>query len=317
MISVRELLVGAYVNGSDVLIARRQGREPAMVLDGLKPQQPPVAEGTHWLTPEQVLMIRIPHMEVNGRIVGYQRPFNIQQARAIADAMREGVPMPPVVLALDGHGQLIGTDGQHRLAASVISRIPVWVVTRKMTKDEQSALFTSQQRARRIDRNIMVMTGTSLFDRYVQAAVCESGHAWSELVSANPKSRTRMGPYAMFQLLVRYVGDREGQGAGWRPAMNELWDKGLADELAPLIACFGDKQSNPAAFRASTLQAIGSSAMWVFRRRRPLPDDYPRWVDHMPTFKFEKARFATTQQEMTRLLVEHWNKGLRGPRRVA
>lgn len=315
--TIADVLTDAYVEGKKVAGARRQGIEPARVLDGLKPKRPPAKEGLHLFTPEELLTLIVPTIEVNGRVTGYQREPDLAHARRIADAMLAGKPFPPMNIALDGRGRFYDPDGQHRALGGVIARVSVWGVVRKMDKREQAELFFGQRKAKAVDPNVLTLSGTGPFERYVQEAVSSSGNPWSDVASANRRSKTRIGPYTMYQLLIRYVGNLEGQATGRRGSIDERWDRGLADELAGLISCFGDKQTNPLAFRPATLQAIGSTAMWVFRRHERHPEDYERWQRHMPLFPFERYVHVRTQREMTDWLLVHWNKRLTGGRRVS
>lgn len=315
--TIEKLLDGVYVDGSNLLIATRRGETTAKVLDGLTPKRPPAVEGIHRFTPEELLTLTVDVVGVNGRVVGYQRDLDLRHARRVAHWLRDGKPLPTMEIALDGHGKMYLVDGQHRAAAGVIARVPVDGLVRRLSKQEQAELFFSQRRAKTLDPNVLVLAGTGPFDRYVQAAVAShSPHPWSPIVSASRRSKTKIGPYAMFQLLIRYVANTEAQGATRNPGLDQRWDRELADELAPLISCFGNKQTHPLAFRPSTLQSIGGTALWVFRRRDRHPDDYMRWQKHMPLFPFEQWVHVRTQTQMTSILLDHWNKRLSEGRRV-
>lgn len=317
-VTIYDRLKNEYVEGSNVLIAQKRGETSARVTDGMKPRKPAITEGLQTLAPEELLTLRINELSVNGAVRGYQRPYDPRHARKAARALREGKPFPPIIVAVNGRGQLEVVEGQHRACAGVIARIPVEAVIKRMDAATRQALFTGQRHAKRVDPNVLTLTDTGPFQRYVQEAVSTAGHPWSDIVSANRTSKTRIGPYAMFQLLVRYVGNVEGTGSGvaGKGVFDDRWDRGLADELAPLIAAFGNKQIHPLAFRPWTLQAIGASAMWVFRRHEPLIEDRERWARHMPTFPFDHYLFIRTQQDMTDRLVDHWNKRLSAGRRV-
>jgi hypothetical protein len=314
--TIHELTKDIVVDGVNVMLAKRQGLEIPKVTDGLRPQRPPTGEGLHVLRPEQLLPLQVHAVAVNGRVVGYQRELDVAHARKVARQMRDGRPMPPITLALDGRGHLAVVDGQHRAAAGVIARVPVEAIVKRMTKEEQAALFFGQRNAKTVDRNVLVLAGHGPFDRYVQEAVSVNAHPWHPIVSANRHSKTKIAPYAMFQLLVRYVGNVEGQAAAHKGPMDDRWDRGCADELAALVSCFGNKQTNPLAFRPATVQAIGAAAMWVFRRHSRHEDDFERWQKHMPLFPFEQWLHVRTQRQMTNALLDHWNKRLSGSRRV-
>lgn len=313
--TIQSLLEDVYVDagrGSNL-----QGADRARVLEGISPKRAPAVEGLHLFTPEELLDLMVDVVGVNGRVIGYQRGEDMTHARKIARWGAEGKPLPAMELALDGKGNIWVVDGQHRALAGVIGRVPMWGRVRKLTKDEQAELFHSQRRAKTLDPNVLVLAGTGPFDRYVQeACASQSRNPWSDIVSASRHSKTRISPYTMFQLLIRYVGNAEGQGTGRHPGMDDRWDEVLADELAPLVACFGNKQTHPLAFRPLALRAIGSTAMWVFRRGYDHPDNYERWQKHMPRFPFEQWLHARTQQQMVSALIDHWNKRLSGHRRV-
>lgn len=316
--TIYDRLKDVNVEGANPLIDKKTGKQTAKVLDGLKPRKPSVAEGLQTLTPEELLTIRIPEISYNGRVRGYQRPFKVAHARKAAQALREGKRMPPLLLALTGRGQLEGYDCQHRAAGAVMARVPLDVVVQRMGAEERQQLFTDQRLGLKMDPNILVMTGTGPFERYVQeAAVSQAGHPWSRLVSPGG-SKSRISPNQMFSLLIRYVANRSGQGAGATNTgvFNDRWDRGLADELAPLVGCFGDRGTNPLAFRNRNLMAIGNAAMWVFRRQEAHVDDRGRWLTHMPEFQFDMYRYIVTETDMTDTLLKHWNKRLSGKRRV-
>lgn len=314
--TVYDLLKDEYANGSMVAAMRRQGLTPPRVVDGLKTKKPAAAEGLVLLAPEELLSLRVAQVSVNGKVIGYQRDLNIADARKVAPYLADGGMVPPITLALDGKGQMWISDGQHRAAGAVIARTPIWATVQRMDKEQQRQMFLSQRRARRISSDVMTLAGDDPLARYVQEAVVNSANPWNSIVSASRKSRTKVSPYAAYQLLIRYVFNVEGQGASYRVSMDSEWDRGLADELAPLIACFGNKQTNPLAFRPGNVQAIGAAAMWVFRRHDEHPTDRERWVAHMPTFQFSQWLHIRTQTAVTGLLIEHWNKRLSATRRV-
>lgn len=313
--TIEDRLEGLVVDSRDVVAARRQGRETAKVLDGIKRRRAPNEEGEHYLSPEQLLNLTVPEVSMNGKLSGYQRAFDPKQARKAARAMLDGEPAAPIIVAIPG---LEIVDGQHRAAAGVIARMPVWAIFKRMDKDTRRRLFNSQRYSKRVDGNTFVLGDDGLFAKYIREAIETNENPWSEIVSHNPKSKTRIGPYAMFQLLVRYIGNAEGQGTGSKvkSGLDEAWDRGLADELAPMIACFGDKQSNPLAFKPANLQAIGATAMWVFRRHDALAEDHERWLRHMPSFPFDRYPHIRTQRDMTQQLIRHWNKRLSEARQV-
>ncbi|MBA3688444.1 MAG: hypothetical protein H0W81_06420 [Chloroflexi bacterium] len=295
---------------------QRSGETAPSVIDGLNPRRAGLDRGLVTLSPEELLTIKIAPVSVNGRVVGYQRDLKVVYARDIAKALLRGVVMPPINLAIDGHGILWAVDGQHRAAGAIIARTPIKAVVQELTRDEQKSMFLSQRSAKPVGRDILTLAGTDPIARYVQQAVTTNANAWSNIVSANRHSKTRITPYSAYQLLLRYVYNVEGQAASYKHNMEDHWDVGLADQLAPLIACFGNKQTNPLAFRPTTVQSIGAAAMWVFRRNTPLSTDYDRWVTHMPSFKFGDWAHISTQMAKTDVVLDHWNKRLTKTRRV-
>lgn len=285
------------------------------VVDGLKPRQAPTKEGLHLFTPEELLSLRVPVIEVNHSVTGYQRPFDRGHARKMVLAMREGKQMPPGVVALDGHGHMYTVDMQHRAVAGVIAREPILGVVMGMNKQGQRELFAGQRRAKPVDRNVLILAASGPYEEYIQDAVTSNNHPWSEIVSANTKSKTRITPNQMLDLLSFYVGN--SAGTVMSPDMLARWDREVADEMAPLISCFGDKQNNPVAFQPPALRGIGRTAMLVFRRNeRTQESDYQRWVNHMPKFPWERNRIVRSGVEWTYVLVQHWNKRLFAARRV-
>lgn len=290
--------------------------ERARVTDGLRPRKAPPQEGLHTFTPEELLTLHVQTVTVNGNVTGYQRDADARHARKVARAMLDGKPMPEIQVAVDGKGRMSIVDGQHRALAGVIARLPVTGIVKRMDKQTQAELFFGQRSAKTVDPNVLVLAGTSSYARYVQDALEGNRHPWNSIVSANRQSKTRISPYAMFQLIIRYVANTDTGGAKLSPQVEEKWDRGLADELAPLIACFGNKQTNPLAFRPFAVQAIGATAMWVFRRSPSHPDDCERWQRHMPTFAWDEWLHIRTQRFMVGHLIDHWNKRLSAERRV-
>lgn len=312
-VTIQELANGITVNAQAVT---RRLADPIRATEGLKARKPPAVEGLHSFTPEELLSLYVQTVAVNGDISGYQRDVDATHARKVAEALLRGKPMPVIHVALDGRGRMSIVDGQHRALGAVIARLPIEGVVRRMDKVSQAELFFGQRQAKTVDPNIIVLSGTDAYSRYVQEAITDPRHAWSGIVSASRSSKTRLGPYSAFQLLLRYVANTETGGAKMSTHNEALWDRGLADELAPLIACFGNKQTHPLAFRPYAVQAIGATAIHVFRRRDPHADDYERWQKHMPLFPFEEWLHVRTQRHMITHLIDHWNKRLQGARRV-
>lgn len=313
-VTIQELAREMYVDGSRTSQLKSDDRP--RVTDGLKARKAPPHEGLHTFSPEELLTMYVQTVSVNGTVSGYQRDRDVPHVRKVARAMLDGKPMPPIIIAVDGKGRMSIVDGQHRALAAIIARLPIKGVVERMDKREQAELFFGQRNAKTVDPNVLVLAGTSAYARYVQEAIENNDHPWHQIVSSNKYSKTRIAPYAMFQLLIRYVANTETGGAKLTFQVEERWDRGLADELAPLIACFGNKQTNPLAFRPFAVQAIGATAMWVFRRNEAQPDDHERWVRHMPLFAWEEWLHIRTQRHMVGHLIDHWNKRLSAARRV-
>ena len=287
------------------------------VTDGMKVRRGPSEEGLQTFSPEQLLSLHVQTVSVNGKVSGYQRGEDIPHARRIARAMLDGKPFPPPIIAVEGNGRLSIVDGQHRVLGAVIARLPLECIVKRLDKATQAELFFGQRNAKTVDPNVLVLAGSSAYARYVQEAVAgNADHPWDTIVSANKSSKTRIAPYAMFKLLIRYVANAEIGAARITPYVEEQWDRGLADELAPLIAAFGNKKTNPLAFRPFAVQAVGATAMHVFRRHEVHRDDFDRWHNHMPTFPFDQWLHVRTQRVLVTHLVDHWNKRLSGERRV-
>jgi hypothetical protein len=292
-----------------------KGEKVPTVAAGMTPKRASVREGIYRFSPEELLSLHIPTVSVNGMVKGYQRPFVRDHARKIAVALLGGKALPEITVAVDGNGVMSAVDGQHRAVGGVIAGVPIVGIVRRMSKDEQKQLFTDQRKAKPVDRNVLILAGTNPYERYIQRGVSHNGHAWREIVSSNSGSKTRISPFAMFQLLCCYVGT--ANGTTFSAAMEERWDEDLADELAPLVSCFSDKQTNPAAFQATALRGIGAASMYIFRRNPHLQEsDYQRWITHMPKFPWERYMHVRSGADWTFHLVQHWNKRLHESRRV-
>lgn len=307
-------------NGKFDIARVRRGEEVPSVADSLTPKKTPISIDngevkTRWFPPAELLSLRVSTVEVNGKVVGYQRPFLREHGRKIALALKDGKPFPAMDIACDGHGVLWAVDGQHRAVGGVLADVPVLGVVRRMTKEEQRELFAGQRRARQVDANVLILAGSGPYEQYIQEAVATSDHPWGEIVSAAHGSKTRITPKQMLDLLLAYVGNTGGTPS--RANVDARWDRALADGLAPLIACFGNKKDNPGAFRPVALKGIGQAAMHVFRRNPNAQEsDRERWMKHMPGFAFDGHLFVRSGSEMTYRLVTHWNKRLYEGRRV-
>lgn len=269
-----------------------------------------LAPGIHEFSPEQLLSLSVPAVSLNGVVRGFQREFVASHCRKIARSMRDGEPMPDVYVTPDG--EII--DGQHRTVAGVLAGVPVRAIVLDLDKDQRARLFANQRKAKPVDANTLIISGQSPYEKYIRKAVQTNGHPWHEIVSINRASKTKISPVSMLSLLVRYVGDAEANRLN--PNVIARWDENRADEMAPLVACFGNRKTNPAAFTPVNLRAIGTAAMFVFRRNPAQPSDRDRWMTHMPTFPFGEVVFIRDHGRMADELLGHWNKRLSGGRRV-
>lgn len=292
-----------------------KGGEVASVADAITPSRPLYAEGLHEFTPAQLCALRVPVVTVNGRVRGYQREFDRNHARRIAVALRRGRHIPEITVAVDGNGVMFVVDGQHRAVAAAIVAKPIMGLVKHLSAAEQAQLFADQRKAKVVDRNTLILAGDGPYERYIQAAVSRDDHPWSKITSANSSSKTRISPFAMLGLLTRFVGN--SGGLTMNDAIVSRWDEDLADELAPLIACFGDKKINPEPFQAMPLRSIGTTAMYVFRRNPAVQlSDRQRWIVHMPKFPWSRYGWVREGYRMTGELIAHWNKRLHESRRV-
>lgn len=294
----------------------RHGKEVSHVADGLKPKKPPAKEGLHHFTPEELLTLHVPVITTNGAVRGYQRPFYRGHARNMAVSQLNGDPMPKMHISIDGHGTMFTTDGQHRAVSGVITGLGADGIVEKMSKDQQRRLFANQRKAKPVDRNVLVLAGDGPYESYIKKACGDESHPWGKIVSPNPSSKVRITPFAMQGLLLMYVSNTRGARSP-SAVHEERWDERLADELAPLVACFGNKRDNPLAFQQSALMAIGETAMHVFRRNENVQkDDYKRWLTHQAKFPWDDFPWIRKQAEFTNRLVLHWNKRLHASRKV-
>lgn len=310
MTTVFDVCSKLYPLGTNVLIARKQGQQVLPITHGLKPRRAPREPGVHLFTVAELLALSIPYMTANGTINGYQRGLEVSHARNIARALQAGKPLPPIEVALDDRGNMSIIDGQHRTVGAVLAGVPIEGHIKHRSLDEQRELFAGQRRARPVDRNVLVLAGDSPYELYIQDAVTSSEHPWSPLVSSSAKSKTKVSAHTALALILGYVSDAIENGSRLTPHQIERWNSTYADEMAPLLTCFGNKKSNPLAFSATNVRAIGHAATLVFRRRNADEADYDRWVRHMPGFQFRDYAYIRRSSQMLDELLEHWNKRL-------
>lgn len=295
------------------------GKNRPPVTQGLIPQPFPVKEGYHEsVTPEQLASLRVPTIEVNGDIRGFQREKANAHARKIARAMLDGEEMPPIIVSIFPDGKAYVGEGQHRALGAIIARKSLEVIVKKRTVEQARKLFANQGKAKSIRSDDTILSGDSVLELYIQDAVTSDGHPWSDLV-APYKSDRKMTPTTMAIIVGAYTYNTFNQGVNFYISRDPMaFDERLANELADLIRVFGNKVTNPLAFRGRSLRAISYAATMIFRRNPAAQEgDFDRWRKHMATFDFSKyPHLLTKETEMAAALVDHWNKRLSDERKV-
>ena len=297
----------------------RGGRNRPPVTQGLTPEKFPAEAGLHEVTPAQLCSLRVPKIEVNGDIRGFQREKVNRHARKIAKAMLAGDEMPPIIVSIFKDGLAYVDDGQHRALGAVIARKNLEVVVKQRTIAQARKLFANQAKARNLRSDDTILTGDSALEIYIQDAVTCDDHPWSDLVATYHNSPTKMTPTSMATIVGSFTFNTMNAGVQFlcnKPA--EEFDPKEADKLAAMIRAFGTKRTNPLAFRARSLRAITYAAVHIFRRSHTLkPEDYDRWRRHMPTFDFSKfGHLLLRENDLALELIAHWNKRLPEERKV-
>ena len=303
----------------------RGGKNRPPVTQGIVPEPFPFKQGYFEVTPEQVCSLIVPRIEVDGDIRGFQREKTNSHARKIARAMLAGDEMPPIscTIFVDDKGEVLINhvyldDGQHRALGGVIARQPLEVIVKHRTFEKARKLFANQSKAKNLRSDDTLLTGNSPIELYIQDAVTSDDHPWSDLVSAY-KSERKMTPTSMAIIVGSFVFNSMNMGVQYlisRP--EEDFDVNQADRLASLIRSFGNRTTNPLAFRARSLRAISYAAIHIFRRNpNTKDDDVERWKRHMPQFHFDNfPNLLNREQELAVALVDHWNKRLPEERKV-
>lgn len=297
----------------------RGGKNRPPVTQGLTPEKFPTKEGYFEVTPEQICSLRVPKIEVNGDIRGFQREKVNSHARKIARAMLTGEEMPPIFVSIFKNGLAYVDDGQHRALGAIIARRNLEVIVKKRTIEQARKLFANQSKAKNLKSDDTLLTGDSVLELYIQDAVTSDTHPWSDLVAPYGSSGTKMTPTSMAIIVGSYTFNSMNMGVQYlvsRPA--EDFDVKEADRLAQMIRAFGNKQTNPLAFRARSLRAITYAALQIFRRNPTVrSDDVERWRRHMPTFDFAKyGHLLLRENDLALELIKHWNKRLPEERKV-
>ena len=301
-----------YVRG---LNSRSQKRTASIVGD-LVVKPAPHEEGLVLLTPEQMLSLRIPRLELKGdKIEGYQRDVSRTQVTRIQEAIRKGKELPPIMVSIYA-GMLWITDGQHRALASIAERANLLAVIQKRDMEHQIALFADQARARRPSSDLLILRGSSPYDEYIQDAVTSpnGSHPWSKLVTERAGHPKKLSPTTTRRMLFAYVG----QTTHFVPSkgIDDRWNEDYADELGRLMSIFGDRSMNPHAFAATMALGIAIAAKIAIRDQGSTPDDIARWEKWMPKFPFTSFAYIKNPAECADRLLAHWNKRLSPDRRV-
>lgn len=273
------------------------------------------------ITPEQALSIIVERISVNGKIDGYQRVQDQQQARRIAAALKRGEDIAEVSLALD-KGNVYADDGAHRLMASVIAKKPIWGVIRERSPEQRAARFTNQSKARRPGADVLALSGTSVVHRYVQAAVVArkngTEHPWAQLVGQKNTSAV-MGPHLATAALTNYALAVRGSNLQRMDdeRVNRAFKPEMGAELARLFLTFGTKSTNPLAFRPAAVRGIADAAVTIIAKQGRKKQDVERWTRHMSTFDWAGYAWVRSSRELASVLVRHWNKRLGDDKRIA
>lgn len=289
------------------------------VTQGLVPEPFPVREGYFQATPEQIASLRVPIIEVSDEVRGFQREKITQHVRKIAAALRDGEEMPPLILSIFPNDQVYVDDGQHRALAALVVRMPLDVVVKRRTVEQARKLFAAQGKARNLRTDDVLLTGDSPLEEYIQDALTTDSHPWAHLVATHGSSTSKMSPTTMANMVGAFVYNALNQGVRhYTSRPEDEFDRRKADLLAELIDVFGNRSTNPLAFRGRTLRAVAYAATYIFQRNpNSKPEDVERWKRHMPTFDFAKyPHLLTKESDMSLALVEYWNKRLPEERRI-
>jgi len=289
------------------------------VTQNLIPTEFPVQEGYFEASPEQLASVIVPKVEVTNEVRGFQREKVNAHARKIAQAMLAGEEMPPVMLSIFPDDKVYVDDGQHRMLASMITRMPLEVVVKRRTVEQARKIFAAQSRAKALRRDDTLLTGDSPLELYIQDALTSDDHPWSALVGVRA-TRYRMSPTTMaasagaygFNSLAMSINDFIR-----RP--EKEFDEQRAATMADLIHAFGSKTTNPVAFKGGVIRAITLAAVHIFLRTdtAPTAKDYARWMTVMPGFDFFKhPHLLSKEHQLSVVMVDHWNKRLPEARRV-
>lgn len=298
------------------------------VTDGLTPKPFPMKEGYYEVTPEQLASLKVPVITVGEKVTGFQRDARQSKAHArdMAKAMRDGEEFPPIIVSITknsvtGEEEAIVSDGQHRSVAAIISRTSCEVVVKERDETPAKNLFSNQTKSKRIRHDHTLLTGDSPLEIYIQDALTSDDHPWSDMISdpESARDKRRMTPVTAATMIGAYVFDAMSAGVNnYIKRSHEGFDTARADELAELIKAFGNKMTNPDAFRSRSLKSTTYAAIYIFHRNPAVKaSDRKRWMEWMPRFAFrDYAHLWNNEQQLAQALVAHWNKRLPAERKV-
>lgn len=306
----------------------RRGTGVRYVTTGRTPKPFPQREGVYVVEPDEILSIRVPRQRiVEGSIVGYQRGLTVQKAHAVAreieanpETYMDELTLPDV--SLDA-GMAFATDGQHTLAGAAIANMPMKVVAIKRSPSLQKARFTSQAKATRINRNVLILDAVGVIEEYIQDAVTDPKHPWNELISVastGGASHTtkKISATSAYVMLQNYAMGLRSNHVAQTTDVDKRFDSKAADDLARLLRAFGDRRINPYAFSGTGLRAIARAGLSIMRENPTFKaEDLTRWETHMPKFPFVKYQYLRSHLEIAEQMVNWWNRGLSGRRRVS
>lgn len=294
------------------------------VADGLRAKPFPMKEGYFTATPSQIASLEVPIITIGNKVEGFQRDTRESKthARKMARAMLEGKEFPPIMVSTykdeKGKTHAIISDGSHRAVASIIARVPVEVVSKKRSFEDAKQMFTDQRKSRKISSDQTILTGNSPLEHYIQDALTSDTHPWSDMIGVN-RDKRKITPITAALCIGSYVHNSMNAGLNAYTTKSEKeFDAAKADELLELIMAFGNKTTNPLAFRSNSLKAITHTAVYVFERNEnPQPGDRARWKEHMPTFAFEDyPHLLAKHGQLMQALIAHWNRRLSANRKI-
>ena len=295
------------------------------VADGLKPKPFPMKEGYFTATPAQIASLEVPIITIGDKVEGFQRDTRESKthARKMAKAMQEGKEFPPIMVSTykddKGKTHAIISDGSHRAVASIIARVPVEVVSKKRSFEDAKQMFADQRKSRKISSDQTILTGNSPLELYIQDALTSDTHPWSDMISPNRTDKRKITPITAALCIGSYVHNSMNAGLNSYTVKSEKeFDEAKADELLELIMAFGNKTTNPLAFRSGSLKAITHAAVYIFQRSENVQEsDFQRWKDHMPKFAFEDyPHLLLKHGQLMQALIEHWNRRLSANRKI-